>query len=247
MKNSNLEMECNKMDPSISPKIKILSRNKDNISENIVKLQASLSEIDPLAIEDQEFTSDLHEGKESYGCDICKTYFLIKSDLMDHMESVHNESITDDENYESGIVNVKFSTKSPDAAELQTLNGDKNLNEQKRKSVAIGNVNVILIHKKTEPDMKKRLIENQEIKNQSLMKEDADFSDEFQTDEDSVSNVENAQLVAQFEEGNEMWKCAICTKKYSSQINLKRHLVIVHEAGKSHICGKCDKTFGDKK
>ena len=79
------------------------------------------------------------------------------------------------------------------------------------------------------------------------MEGDADFSDEFQTDENSVSNVENAQLDAQFEEGNEVWKCSICTKEYSTKKNLKRHLVIVHEAGKSHICGKCDKKFGDRK
>ena len=68
---------------------------------------------------------------------------------MDHIESVHNESIRDDENYESGIVNVKFSSKSPNKAGLEALNGDRNLNEQKCNSVAIGNVNVISILKKT--------------------------------------------------------------------------------------------------
>ena len=233
--NSDIETECNKMDTSISPKMKILSRSKYNLSENIIKLQASLSEIDPLAIEDQEFTLDLEiqEGKESYGCDICNTDFLIKSDFMDHIESVHNESVMDDEYDKSGIVNVKFSTKSPNAAELQALNGDGNLNEQKK------NVSIL---KKIEPDMKKRLIENQEIKNQSLMKEDTDFSEKY-----SVCNVENAELVPQFDERNEMWKCSICTKKYSTKKHLRRHLLTVHGAGKSQICGKCGRTFDDKK
>ena len=83
--NANLEMECNKMD---TPKLKIFTKNKDNF----VEYKAHVNEIDPLAIEDQE-----HEGKQSYGCDICKAYFLMKSDLMDHIESVHNESISDDE------------------------------------------------------------------------------------------------------------------------------------------------------
>ena len=43
---------------------------------------------------------------------------------MDHIESVHIESISD-----NGIRDVKFSTNSPDAVKLQDKNGDKNWND----------------------------------------------------------------------------------------------------------------------
>ena len=118
---------------------------------------------------------------------------------MDHIELVHNESISD-----SGIKNLKFSTNSSDAVKLQHQNGDKDLKEQELKSVTKGNVNVISILKKTEPGMKKFLNENLEIKDQSFVEEDADFSDELQIDKDSVSDE-----ASQFEKGNEMSKCVI--------------------------------------
>ena len=51
--------------------------------------------------------------------DVRKIYFFIKSDLMHHIESVHNESISN-----SGVINVKFSTNSPDADKLQNQNGN---------------------------------------------------------------------------------------------------------------------------
>ena len=119
--NANLEMECNKKD---TPKSNISTRNKDKFAGNFVEYKAHVNEIDPLAIEDQEY-----EGKQSYGCDICKSYFLMKSDLMDHIDSVHNENISNDDNYNSGIVHVKFSTKSPDAVKLQKNIGNKDLME----------------------------------------------------------------------------------------------------------------------
>ena len=33
----------------------------------------------------------INERKQPFGCDICKTYFSNKSDLVDHIESVHGE------------------------------------------------------------------------------------------------------------------------------------------------------------
>ena len=35
------------------------------------------------------------EEKQPYVCDICKTYFLCKSDLVSHIESEHNENASE--------------------------------------------------------------------------------------------------------------------------------------------------------
>ena len=56
-----------------------------------------------------------------------------------------------------------------------------------------------------------------------------------------------AQIVPQLVEGNEMWKCLICNKNYSSKQHLKRHLRSFHEGGKSLSCGKCDGQFENKR
>ena len=36
------------------------------------------------------------EGKKSYGCNICKTYFSSKSDLVSHIQLVHNEKMVNE-------------------------------------------------------------------------------------------------------------------------------------------------------
>ena len=38
-------------------------------------------------------------------------------------------------------------------------------------------------------------------------------------------------------------KCNTCSKIFTRQNNLKRHINTIHEGHKDYICGSCDKSF----
>ena len=68
----NPEVKCD-LDATNTSNMKNVINNKPRKLQNIDKAKVT-------------------EEKQPYGCDICKTYFLSKSELASHIESVHNEN-----------------------------------------------------------------------------------------------------------------------------------------------------------
>ena len=53
----------------------------------------------------------INERKQPFGCDICKTYFSSKSDLVGHIESVHGEKDLNEKANESKIFHEQYKQK----------------------------------------------------------------------------------------------------------------------------------------
>ena len=54
----------------------------------------------------------INERKQPFGCDICKTYFSSKSDLVGHIESVHGEKDLNEKANESKIFHEQYKQKA---------------------------------------------------------------------------------------------------------------------------------------
>lgn len=128
-------------------------------------------------------------------------------------------SISDDENIDNGIINVKFSKNSPETFELHNPDSDKTLSN--------GESGII----SNKPDPEKNLTETQNVGFEQV-KEVMKLSESLEIDK---------------KEGNRTLECSICNKSFSSKDTLKKHLRRIHEAGKSHICNECGDKFYDKR
>ena len=53
----------------------------------------------------------INERKQPFGCDICKTYFSSRLDLVGHIESVHGEEDLNEKTYESKIFHEQYKQK----------------------------------------------------------------------------------------------------------------------------------------
>jgi general transcription factor IIIA len=227
-------LSSTKTGPSIASTMTNSLENKGKLSESFVEVRATVNEIDPLAVENQENKS--------------------QSEITDYSDTLKdlNENFSDEEEVESGVINVKFSKLSPETVKLQKPKNNKKLIEKEVKSVAVGKVNAISILKKSEPNLSINLTESQENefkqKSQTLsITEDMEFFDESKTKMSSFFDIETAELDPKFDEENKMWKCSICNKIVSSKKNLKNHLLKIHEVGKSQTCQECEKEFDDKR
>jgi uncharacterized C2H2 Zn-finger protein len=74
--------------------------------------------------------STLNEGKQSLGCDICKTYFSSKSDLMVHIESLHGGKELNEKPSKSRLFHDKYKQKDVKAKENFSL-----VHEEKKQEV----------------------------------------------------------------------------------------------------------------
>merc|ERR1712133_19108 len=41
------------------------------------------------------------------------------------------------------------------------------------------------------------------------------------------------------------WNCKFCSEKFSDRLDLRRHVMEMHQDAKTHACNICDKTFHD--
>ena len=140
-------------------------------------------------------------------------------------------SISDDENNDNGIINVKFSKHSPETFKLHKPDSDKTLTNNELKLVAIDESDVISNIRRSKPDPENNLTENQNIGIEQV-KEVTKLSEWLELD---------------MKEGNKALECSVCNKSFSDKGTLKRHLLRAHEAGKSHICNECGDKFYDKR
>ena len=138
------------------------SRSTKNSIEIFEKIQASVNEFDPLAVIEQDFTTN--------------------SNLELHNQELHNlETFEGDENIDSGIINVKFSKHSPETFKLHKPDSDKTLTNNELKLVAIDESDVISNIRRSERDSGNDLTENLNIGFEQV-KEVTKFSERLEID-----------------------------------------------------------------
>ena len=123
---SNKDQKFNnrsKRSRSIASNMTPQSRSTNSSTEIFEKIQASVNEFDPLAVTEQDLPTspnlELH-NKE-----------------FENADTLEDLSISDDENNDNGIINVKFSKHSPETFKLHKPDSDKTLTNNELKLVAI--------------------------------------------------------------------------------------------------------------
>ena len=150
----------------------------------------------------------VHKEKQPFGCDICKTYFSIKSDLMNHIESEHVEKESIQEN-----------EQNPQSKELPKTN--LAIVDQKNKSYGC---NICPSNFPTKPDL---VDHNESVHSE---KDSSGKNSEYQILDHQYDNKVTLpkNYNSSVHERKKAVKCPICKEIFSTIDQMKSHIGSVH-------------------
>ena len=244
-----------------SKKVSIME--KGDSTENFVEVQPSVIEIDPLIAEmecDLDITktknikkpqdnqskellltnhaTTVHEEKQPYGCDTCKTFFSIKSDLKDHLESVHVEEMNPseykilDNQYDSTAQN--YASSGHEGGKTGTKFADK---KYRCKICDFSTFST-----------QKQLKDHMALVHENLKPHPCSICDKS-----FLTKTKWRNHITVVHERKKLFQCSICDYKSGLKQNMKSHfnarhggldIEIIYLGDKNHKCYNCDfKTY----